>query len=457
MSAESVAKNTLTTITPTHMGSGNIHYILISCGNQRFGESPRIPYADHYDKYKGYQMKTFIKRTYIEKITNGLLCGIISLIIKNSESATESSPTEIISKEIDDLWEMARMHSEGMFSETQCRKIIAESFSMINDCFSEEQLRNAYTWPRYMKISIHCVEEPIPELVNYVNESNYICLTKLLTDCSHSVYKNGEAYVKTNMERFAEAVYNHILADINPNDIPACLLLGRIAKKKGEFEKARAYFKKITETDNPYNGVTALLACYEDEVKSILTCGGMRNRHDINYMEKVRELNRYQCEVYEKWCNYVKERIDASEENVERYKANYVALQTGYARFERNRGNYDKSYSLLSKIPKTYPDMFRVYAEEAMLYQFKPYKNSYYNIEKAIVTFIKAADALRISGTKDAANVNSQKSILMPLANAYFQSGRYLEAANVCDMVLNLDDKEPRAVKLKDRIANRAS
>lgn len=128
-----------------------------------------------------------------------------------------------------------------------------------------------------------------------------------------------------------------------------------------------------------------------------------------------------------------------------------MQLLTSYSRFERNRGNYEKAYELLKKIPFGYPDMFRVYQEEAMLYQFRPYRNKYYSLENAIETFRKAYGLL-VEETGSAVSAKTKKSILMPLANTYFQAERYNEASIVCDKVLEIDGREHRAINLKNEI-----
>ena len=89
-----------------------------------------------------------------------------------------------------------------------------------------------------------------------------------------------------------------------------------------------------------------------------------------------------------------------------------------------------------------------------MLYQFKPYNNPYYNTGKAIAAFIKADESINAVGLNCTVNVKSRKSILMPLANTYFNTGRYNDAITVCDRILDIDSNEQRAVKLKDRIAD---
>ena len=55
------------------------------------------------------------------------------------------------------------------------------------------------------------------------------------------------------------------------------------------------------------------------------------------------------------------------------------------------------------------------------------------------------------------ASPKSKKSILMPLANSYFQSDGYDETHDVCDSILKIDNTEQRAINLKNRIASLTS
>ena len=84
----------------------------------------------------------------------------------------------------------------------------------------------------------------------------------------------------------------------------------------------------------------------------------------------------------------------------------------------------------------------------------------YYDLEKAITEFKKADAEINADASKDmdyARNKKSKKSILMPLANAFYMSGRYCEAAAVCDNILKIDANEQRAIELKDKIGLLAS
>ena len=170
--------------------------------------------------------------------------------------------------------------------------------------------------------------------------------------------------------------------------------------------------------------------------------------------EKVKSIEEKQYEIYEKWSGIMEERMQNSSEVSDKYKKDYVALLTGYARFEKNRGNYIRAMELLRKIPESFPDIYRVYTEEAMIYQFKSYSNPFYNIEKAIETFRKAESAMNEVEARYALTTKNKKYILMPLANSYFLCGRYEEADAVCDQVLQLDKREQRAIALKTKIAS---
>lgn len=329
---------------------------------------------------------------------------------------------------------------------------IVESFSRIHSHFSDKQLDGAYAWDRYVKVAVHCTDAPVEELVEFLNKENYILLTRRLTNLHKSVCKGDDAEAVKNSERFSAAVYNYILEHIDPADIPSLLFLGRLAQKRGAYDEAREWFMRITETEEPFNGITAWLACSEEETKRILSDGGRSYKSSYQLREKVRILNDGQYAIYEKWCAVMKERITGGGSVSEQYKREYVSLVTGYARFERKRGNCEKAFELLERIPDGYPNMYRVYTEEAMLYQFRPYKNRFYSLERAIESFKKAYAAIEGENGRTVC-AKSRKSILMPLANSYFQSGRYDEAESVCDKVLKIDHREQRAINLKNQIA----
>lgn len=386
----------------------------------------------------------------------GLLKNIILLFTGKKEEIPrpEDEVSTAVKKELDKLWSLLREQNEKKLYDIDLRKEITESYCKVSSRFSAEQLDSVHAWPRFVKIAVQSEPEPIAELVNYVNTNNYIPLTKRLSNLSKSVYNYEGTEVKNNIDNFSEAVYRHILDTINPRDIPSCLALGRAAQKRGEYKQAREWFCRIIEEKDGFNGLTALLACYEEETKRELKNAKSNHVSDYDPWEKVRELNKCQCAAYEEWLVKMDTIINTSAEISVQYKKDYVALVTGFARFERNRGNYDKAFELLQRIPESFPDIYRVYSEEAMLYQFKPYKNPYYDLNKAIMVFIEADESIDAGEPHCTVNAKSRKSILMPLANAYFKLGRYNDAVTVCDRVLMIDSNEQRAADLKNRIAN---
>ena len=396
-------------------------------------------------------------------LNNSILARFFSLFIKEKavkqDIKKEVSEAETADVEIEKIWSVIRKRrDEGLdISESECARMITESFAKLRIQFSDDQLDETYTWPRYVKAAVHCCGESIRDLVEYVTENNYIFLTKRLSDLVKSVQNGDHTDAADNVDRFANAVYMHILQTINPLDIPSLLSLGREAQKKQKYSEAREWYSKILETDEPFNGITALLACCEEEIKTTLSNNGSSYSRNPKLKEKVRELNSYQASVYEEWRQILKDRIIRDEEAPERAKKEYVALLTGYARFERNRGNYERAFRLLESAPRTYPESYRIYAEEARLYQFRSYKNRYYSLDKAVDTFKKAYSVIPEGSSNTSGSRKSRKSILMPLANTYFQMGRYDDASDVCDSVLLIDAKERRAIELKDRILKLAS
>ncbi len=392
-------------------------------------------------------------------LKNNFWQRIFQMLTRKKEPEMELSVAEVVTKEIDALWSVVRDQEieERCLSDFYCGKKILESFNGLKEKFSDEELDNVHTWIRYVKVAVHCENPPVEALIKHVSADNYISLTKRLSDLKNSVCKKGDENAISNIEKLYELVCRHILDNINPKDIPSCLSLGRAAQKRKEYAEARMWFTRVMETETPFNGLTSLLACYEAETKELLSENRRIVAYDTTVMEKVRELNEQQAAIYDKWSNIIKGYIESGDELAEQYRKEYVSLLTGYSRFERNRGNYKKAYELLEKIPRTFPDMHRVYKEEAMLYQFKPYKNRYYSLDKAIETFQKAYVTACGESDAEETDIKGKKSILMPLANTYFQSGRYDEADEICDRVLKIDRKEQKAISMKLQIAHLAS
>lgn len=221
---------------------------------------------------------------------NSIFMKFASLFARKKENVSQESPAEIVSKEIDGLWAMIREKNENADGESdiECELRITESFNRLRGKYSDEQLDGVYMWPRFVKVAIHCVNSPVDALVNYVTEDNYIPFTKRLSDLTRSVQEDDDKEIVKNAERFSEAVYKHILQSIKACDIPSCLAIGRAAQKRGDYDEARKWYAKIMETTEPFNGLTALLACYEEETKAILAKEGSNDYRNTKLKERVR-------------------------------------------------------------------------------------------------------------------------------------------------------------------------
>lgn len=371
---------------------------------------------------------------------------------------TEETAEKMLGNELDRLWEMRRKKEEGLCNEGECRENISASFTKMQDCFSKEELNGISLWPKYVKVAIYTVEEPVFALLQYVKADNYIVLTKRFSDLSASVQRKGEEWINSNIERFGIALYHHILEKINPKDVPSCLALGRYSQKRGDYEMAKFYFETVMDTasETAFNGLTSLLSLYEEEIKATLK-KSRKNKSSAEEKEKAKSLKNKQYAIYEAWVGKMEEKIQRVSDLPEQYKRDYVTLLSGYARFEKNRGNYIRAMELLKKVPEDFPEIYRIYAEEALIYQFKSYANPFYNIEKAIETLKKAAVSMKEDEETYPQKAKTKKCILMPLANSYFLCGRYEEADAVCDQVLQIDQKETRAITLKSKIASQMS
>ena len=363
----------------------------------------------------------------------------------------KTNAEEVIVSRINAIWALVNEQEEAGERDAEgVRDFISETFVEIRNRFSEEDIEKTHAWARLSKIAIRCTSNPVNELVRYVDENNYIKFSKRLSDLVKSAYKDGEETEIKNAEAYAKAIYTHILESINPRDVPACLALGKMALHRGEYEVARAWFRRVINTKDPFSGVTSLLGSYEKEVKDILLQRDHEQRDSLK--NRLLAVNRKQLEIYEEWAHKIEESIQTDEDN-QLYKSQYVTLMTRFARFEKHRGNFTKSLKLLDSIPDSYPEVYRKHAERGFLFHCRPNKNKLYNLEKSIDAF-RTAESFMENEAQESLTKKGRKSVLMPLANTLFTAGQYLEADNTCDRVLKIDKKEQRAIILKERIAS---
>ncbi len=390
----------------------------------------------------------------------GLIQNVISSLLKKKRKTDISIVEYSLNKELDLLCDLAREKEKGVITEEYLIDNIEKSIIKLTDNHSKEKLDSLYTWSKYVKLAVRNVNRPVVQLIKYVDSDNYIYLTKSLSDLWHSMIREEDNEITKNITNFTEAVYLHIIENIKRDDIPSCLALGRLCQKRGDYRKAEEWYGKVIESSDPINGITALMACYEEEVKLLLCKFKKSKKFNYNASNRIRELNEKQYTIYDNWCGKLEERLISGDEVSEQSKKDYVVLMTGYARFERNRDNYNKALDLLNKIPKSFPEIHRVYTEEAMVYQFKPDINEFYNLEKAIELFKKAEIELvdnKAFEVTSERKIKNLKCILMPRANAHFKLGQYDEAIRICDYILSIDKKEYRAIEMKNKIIKLAS
>lgn len=372
---------------------------------------------------------------------------------KKPEFKTDGTAvSRFVSVETTRLWKMVNAKNNGETVTENLKEEIRTSFLKLIGTLTIEQQEDIHVWSRYVMLAIYSLEPPKDTLINYVTAENYIfCSKELAALLKH--FNRQEIDLKAlSMEQFTENVYLHILNGINSSDSPSILALGHLAKRRNDYQTAKQWYSRLLESDNYFNGLTALLSCYAEETKCLLNEQKTFKGPMAVWRKKLDSLNDCQCRLYTKWCGILENKINAGNAS-ESEKQEYVQLIAGFARFEKNRNNYDKAYGLLEKIPDFFPEIHRIYAEKAMLFQYKPFRNHYYNLEKAVESFYTADRLILECENSLNNNAKARKSILIPLANACFQLGRYDEALKACDTVLKLDSKEYNAIKLKQQIA----
>lgn len=359
-----------------------------------------------------------------------------------------------VNKAVDKLWDLINAAGDQHSSEDYLKGKVTKSFAKLRLRYPKDLLDNAHFWPRMVNIAIRASADPIQGLVDYVDDGNFKVLTSRLGTLYRSDLNTSDKAVMKKLDVFSEAVYHHIIEHIHNDDVPSLLALGKIAQRRGEYPVARSWFRKISDPDAMLNAVTSIIASYEEEIRKLLPKMKRGKKLDMSIMDQVKSLSEAECALYDKWLAITKERLEQADEPSEKDKADYATIIAGYAKFERNRGDFDKSMSLIEMVPADYPEYYRVLKEEALLYQCKRCHNPYCNLERAAETFSKAYDALLET---NAASVLTQKCILMPLANTYFQMGAYEEAMQVANKILKLDKNEKNAHDIKKKILSVSS
>ncbi len=389
----------------------------------------------------------------IRKKMNFKFMEFIRRLLKKETKKDEISLTQVVTKELDVLWQLfEELPDKDEDYKEECVEKLRESFMAMSGKYTKKALDDVYFWPRYVRAEVKIAREPIPEFIDYVSEENYISLCQKLDGIKHAVIKKKDTTMTENMDRFFAAFYLHVINDIDPQDVPSILALGKMEERSKNYGRAEEWYSRLTNGDNPsksFSGVTSLAACYEKETKELF----LQNKKlpSPEKQKRIKEINEKECALYEKWEAIIKQRIEAGEVSEELLE-NYTQLLVGYARFERKRHNFKKAYDILMKqIPENAPEQYRKYSELAMLFQNRGPRNPYYSLERSIEYFKHASECIDLEKIDDKSG-KSRKSILVPLANTYFQTAQYDDCKNTCAKVLQIDRDEKNAKDLLARL-----
>ena len=341
------------------------------------------------------------------------------------------------------------INGDGHGDQDACAELVSEVFVSFLAEHEVTGKQFPHFWSRFLKMAVPYMSYIPDTFMTYINESNYTLMTRDFQRMTSGALKDAEGYERRNLFCFMENFYKYLLEKF-PEDRPSLLALGKAYEGMKEYADARqCYLNYMDQAVIPYNnGLSSLLASYENEVKDLLKD---REGDRTEKRQRIRKLDGFMKSAYEYWEKEIREAAESGDEDRRR---EFISFITHYARFETYQNRFEHAYELLSSIPDDYPDLFRVYGELGMLYQLKGrYKeNIYYDLDKAIESFCRAEEIFMSVGIRQRNSKTGEKSILMPLANTYYQSGRKAEALEVCNKILLLDSREWRAKELKQKI-----
>ena len=348
------------------------------------------------------------------------------------------------------------IYGDGHGDQDACAALVSEVFVSFMAEHEVTEDSFPYFWSRFLKMAVPYMSYIPDTFMTYINESNYVLMTSVFQKMAKGTLKDRDLkeYERSHIYGFMETFYKYLLEKF-PEDRPSMLALGKAYEGKNDYATARKYYMDFMElADTPYNnGLSSLLASYENEVKKLLKD---REGDRTENLQRVHKLDGIMKATYEYWEQEVRE---AAENGSDDRRREYIAFITHFSRFEIHQNRFEHAYELLSSVPDDYPNLFRVYGELGMLYQTKGRfkENTYYDLDKAIESFCKAEGIFMNVGIGQHDAKTSEKCILVPLANTYFQVGRITEALEICNKVLLLDSREWRVKELKKKIQEQAA
>ncbi len=391
--------------------------------------------------------------SFISKITN-----LFHKFVKDEIAQEPEEPKymDVVTAEIDRLKEVIEAEATEGNELADVTGLVSESFMRMAGKAPYDRLM-AKAWMKYFGFMAKKGDQ-IPEaMLEWMNDQNYRTVFSYVKNTvKHYMGNPGTRKTEdVNLNKIDMVIQlsDFVLDHFNKADIPALLMKGQLLRVKGDFLKAENILTQVSEMDGGFNGLVMLLDCYNEE-RGVLLAKLFTQGANWGLKERLAAIRRTTRELYETNEELLKKRI-AEDEEKDAVKLQLVTLASKHARWERNERNYLVSRETIAGIPEDYPEYFRIVLENAFLHQCRGSKgevNPFYDMDKAIELFQKA-DCLMARQMQDEKDVRrTYKSVLVPLAFSYYQTGKIEEARRTCQRVLSLDPKDKKVQELLDKL-----
>ena len=336
-------------------------------------------------------------------------------------------------------------------NELDISKLLTDSFEKMKNLTVDDGLMNK-AWMKYLGFMVKYMNQIPAVFLEWLNENNYRTIFSYVGNYVGRIgdYKTEE--IKPNKADAIMQLCDYVLEKFNDKDIPALMMKGQLAQLRGRYAVAEESFMRIMVQKEGFNGMMALIDCYnEEQCKLLGKLGADKTNGEVR--ERVYELRRKIRSICEDNERLIKSRIEI--EGSEELKTQYTILSAKHARWARNDKDYQASLRIIREVPEDYPEYYRIVIEQAFLYQYKGTNrrpNPFYDLNKAIEYLVKADELCEVQKHESNDLKRARKSVLMPLANTYYIMGRIDEAREICEQVLSIDSREKRAKELLEKM-----
>lgn len=312
------------------------------------------------------------------------------------------------------------------------RERIGKSYAEICSAYKSNTVM---IWLKYFFFAVDHAEAIPEELFTPLSTipGLYKKITKSIDDYVRRAYRNYTNEEKEKWLVFLEQLFNWIVNNIDKDDVPSRILLLWVYRRCGKAEQAKKIvydLSKLQESARKTSDFSvAYIQTYEIEVRQLVKI----DRKDL----KIREINRSIRQYYQELVA-----------NTDANSKDYVTVIRSFVRFQKDTGHYDEAYHLAKKtaedMSKNAPQIpiYRLYIELGMICQFRNSRNTYYNLEEAIVWFEKAIETIE---------KHSRELLfaLKPLCKSYLYAGLYEKCLITCKKIKNLDFRDSEVNKLQ--------